>query len=187
MGTRTLAVLLLVGAAAAQAAPAPVAPAGAGDDIISDRGEGFGRSTSTQLTPTTPGESERAQADSAATRDLGPAPPSLTPPPAAPEAAGAPAEERELRDALDAPGTGIIVPGRGGHDHVERRGNGLILDGEGRRLEIMPVKNRLVETPPLPRPPGDIEAVLARLRALTAAGGALALFLTAWLWRRKDA
>jgi hypothetical protein len=185
MGTRTLAVLLLLGAAAAQAAPAPVAPAGAGDDIISDRGEGFGRSTSTQLTPTTPGEAERA--DDAAARDLGPSAPLQTPPPAAPEAVGGPEEERELTDALEAPGSGRIIEGRGGHDHVERRGRGLILDGEGRRLEILPVKNRLVETPPLPKAPDELDAVLARLRALTAAGAAFTLLLTAWLWRRKDA
>jgi hypothetical protein len=111
----------------------------------------------------------------------------VTPPPAAPEGTGGPAEEKELREALTAPDTGRVIQGRGGHDHVERRGGGLILDGEGRRLEILPVKNRLVETPPLPKPPDDIEDVLARLRTLTAAGGAMTLFLTAWLWRRKDA
>lgn len=187
MGTRTLAVMLLLGAATAHAAPAPTGTAGPGPDIISDRGEGFGRSTSTQLSPTSPGEAERAAADDAAARDLGPEAPALASPPASPDAAGDAAREAELRDALDAPGTGILIPGRGGHDHVERRGNGLILDGEGRRLEIMPVKNRLVETPPLPKAPNDLEDVLARLRALTAAGAAFALLLTAWLWRRKDA
>lgn len=180
MGTRALAVLLLLAAAAAQAAPGP------GDDIISDRGEGFGRSTSTQLSPSTPGEAERAAAEEAMTRDLGPAP-HAPPPPAAPEPVSGPAGGAELQDAMDAPGSGRLIQGRGGHDHVERRGGGLILDGEGRRLEILPVKNRLVQTPPLPRTPGGLEDVLARLRALTAAGGAFALLLTAWLWRRKDA
>jgi hypothetical protein len=111
----------------------------------------------------------------------------MRPLPAAPEAVGGPEEERELTDALEAPGSGRIIEGRGGHDHVERRGRGLILDGEGRRLEILPVKNRLVETPPLPKAPDELDAVLARLRALTAAGAAFTLLLTAWLWRRKDA
>lgn len=183
MGSRALVVLLLAGAASA--APVPVAPAGSEGQLISDPGNALERSTWPASAPVTPDEAARAESEAAAARDLNPAPQPAPPP--APQPTPPPVERAELESALDAPGTGRLIEGRGGHDHVEGRGRGLIIDSGGRRLEILPVKNRLVETPPLPPPSGDLDGVLARLRLLTGAGAGLSLLLTAWLWRRKDA
>lgn len=183
MGRWPLVVLLLAGAASA--APGPVAPAGSEGQIISDPGDALERSTWPASAPATPDEAARAEAEAAAARDLNPAP--EPPPPPAPQPSPPPVESAELESATDAPGTGRLIEGRGGHDHVERPGGGVIIDSAGRRLEILPVKNRFIETPPLPAPPGDLDHVLARLRLLTGGAAACALLLTAWLWRRKDA
>lgn len=180
-----LAVLLLAGAASA--APPPVAPAGSEGQLISDPGDPLSRATipeemtvsTAPVMGTTPGESQRAEAASATQQNV--APPPSTPPPPVPE------ERVETENALEAPETGRLIRGRGGHDHVERPGGGLLIDGEGRRLEIVPVKNRLVEPPPQKRHSDELDGVLARLRLVTAAGGSLSLILIAWLWRRKDA
>lgn len=133
--------VLLLLASAASGAPGPAASPGPGSDIISDTGKGLPSTSTPVMGAPSPNEADRAAPDAAL-----PPPPAVPPPPrpAPPEGDSLEPPRRELRDAQDWPGTGALKEGSGGHDHVEKRGGGLLIDAEGRRLEIVPVKNPLL-------------------------------------------
>lgn len=164
----TLAALLVAGPvfAGEPAAPVPV-------DTISDPGGALERSTNTFTAPAPEQAAETSASESTVA-------PQSTPPPAP--------SYGEAQDAASA--SGKLLRGRGGDPYSARPGAGVLIDGEGRRLEIIPVANPLRTTGTPSREPSrtsrSLDAWSGVLQTLAALGAAAALVLTTWLWRRRS-